>query len=81
MLLTRTGFFKGLFAGAVAPSMAIAPLSRSTQWEHKFIRLSYKKSDAEHQEEFNALGIDGWELVAIQYERAFFKRPKAQSPV
>ncbi len=76
MLVTRTGFFKGLFAGTFASPRAIASPSRLVQWEHKFIWLAHESTVADYHAQFNALGEDGWELVTIQYNRAFFKRPK-----
>ncbi len=76
MITTRTGFFKSLFCGTLGSSMAIASPPRSAQWEHKFIWLARGLSADDYHEQFNILGADGWELVAIQYNRAFFKRPK-----
>ena len=42
-------------------------------WEYLRIRL--KPVDADALFELNRLGALGWELVAVSYSEAYFKRP------
>lgn len=41
------------------------------------------QTDAQHQDQLNELGAQGWELVAVEFHNrvtAYLKRPKAGEP-
>lgn len=44
------------------------------RWEYKTISLS-SYSDGSAENEFNNLGREGWELIAVTGPVAIFKRP------
>ena len=49
-----------------------------TQWEYKIVyaknKDSMKKQVKQDQPVLNALGMQGWELVTVQYSNYYFKR-------
>lgn len=83
--MTRTKFFANLFGGAAvasgttvhnSPVVGISIFKR--EWEHMNYFYSHTESDEYHDARVAEFGLAGWEMVAVQYNRAFFKRIKEQ---
>jgi hypothetical protein len=67
-------------APALDPPTASPPAKQAT-WEYKVVRVGDDKQrgvlgSGRMEAIFNDLGRDGWELVAVNAERATFKRPR-----